>query len=62
MLAADAPFIATRRHPAVGFAEVSRQAGGGAGFGLLTTELNSLLVAVHPKGMPALLHDEDEEA
>lgn len=62
MLAADASLFAARRHPAASFAGVSRQADGGARFGLPTTEFNSLAVAVHLKAMPVLLHDKDEEA
>ncbi|QNE31172.1 DUF159 family protein [Sphingomonas sp. NBWT7] len=47
--------------PIVSFAGIWRPAEGGAVFAFLTTEPNSLVAPIHPKAMPVLLHDEDEE-
>ncbi len=47
--------------PIVSFAGIWRPAEGGAVFAFLTTEPNSLIAPIHPKAMPVLLHDEDEE-
>ncbi|WP_281252581.1 SOS response-associated peptidase [Sphingomonas dokdonensis] len=45
----------------VSFAGIWRPAEGGAVFAFLTTEPNSLVAPIHPKAMPVLLHNEDEE-
>lgn len=47
--------------PIVSFAGIWRPAEAGAVFAFLTTEANSLVAPIHPKAMPVLLHDEDEE-
>lgn len=47
--------------PIVSFAGIWRLVEGGAVFAFLTTEPNSLVGPIHPKAMPVLLHDEDEE-
>jgi putative SOS response-associated peptidase YedK len=47
--------------PIVSFAGVWRPAEGGAVFAFLTTDPNPLVAPIHPKAMPVLLHEEDEE-
>ncbi len=48
--------------PIVSFAGVWRPTEGGAVFAFLTTDPNPLVAPVHPKAMPVLLHQGDEEA
>jgi putative SOS response-associated peptidase YedK len=45
----------------VSFAGIWRPADGGAVFAFLTTDPNSLVAPIHPKAMPVLLQDEDED-
>ncbi len=47
--------------PIVSFAGVWRPAEGGAVFAFLTTDPNPLVAPIHPKAMPVLLAEEDEE-
>ncbi|WP_275588807.1 SOS response-associated peptidase [Croceicoccus hydrothermalis] len=47
--------------PIFSFAGVWRPAEDGAVFAFLTTEANSVVEPIHPKAMPVILHDEDEE-
>lgn len=48
--------------PIVSFAGVWRPVeGGGSVFAFLTTEPNPLVAPIHPKAMPVLLHEDDEE-
>lgn len=47
--------------PIVSFAGIWRPTEDSAKFAFLTTEPNSLVAPIHPKAMPVLLHDEDEE-
>lgn len=47
--------------PIFSFAGVWRPSDSGAVFAFLTTDPNSLVAPIHPKAMPVLLHDEDEE-
>lgn len=47
--------------PIASFAGIWRPAEGGAVFAFLTTDANSLVEPIHPKAMPVILHDEDEE-
>lgn len=47
--------------PIVSFAGVWRPTESGAVFAFLTTEPNPLVAPIHPKAMPVLLHEEDEE-
>ena len=47
--------------PIASFAGVWRPAERGAVFAFLTTEPNSVVAPIHPKAMPVILHDEDEE-
>lgn len=47
--------------PVVSFAGVWRPAEDGAVFAFLTTDPNPLVAPIHPKAMPVLLHEEDEE-
>lgn len=47
--------------PIVSFAGVWRPADGGAVFAFLTTDPNPLVAPIHPKAMPVLLAEEDEE-
>lgn len=47
--------------PIVSFAGVWRPTEAGAVFAFLTTEPNPLVAPVHPKAMPVLLDEEDEE-
>lgn len=47
--------------PIVSFAGVWRPAEGGAVFAFLTTDPNPLVAPIHPKAMPVLLHEDDEE-
>ncbi|VXC90945.1 SOS response-associated peptidase [Sphingomonas sp. 8AM] len=46
----------------VSFAGVWRPAEAGAVFAFLTTDPNPLVAPIHPKAMPVLLHEDDEEA
>ncbi|MEG8040347.1 SOS response-associated peptidase family protein [Sphingomonas sp. LR60] len=47
--------------PIVSFAGVWRPTESGPVFAFLTTEPNPLVALIHPKAMPVLLHEEDEE-
>ncbi len=47
--------------PIFTFAGVWRPSEAGPLFAFLTTEPNSLVAPIHPKAMPVILHDEDEE-
>ncbi|MGW8190175.1 SOS response-associated peptidase [Sphingomonas hankookensis] len=47
--------------PIFSFAGIWRMTPGGAVFAFLTTEPNELVKPIHPKAMPVILHDEDEE-
>lgn len=47
--------------PVTSFAGVWRPAEGGAVFAFLTCEPNPLVAPIHPKAMPVLLHEGDEE-
>ena len=47
--------------PIVSFAGVWRPTEGGAVFAFLICEPNPLVAPIHPKAMPVLLHEEDEE-
>jgi putative SOS response-associated peptidase YedK len=47
--------------PIVSFAGVWRPTDKGAVFAFLTCEPNPLVAPIHPKAMPVLLHEEDEE-
>lgn len=47
--------------PIVSFAGVWRPTDAGAVFAFLTTEPNPLVALIHPKAMPVLLDEEDEE-
>ncbi|WP_272944256.1 SOS response-associated peptidase family protein [Sphingomonas phyllosphaerae] len=47
--------------PIVSFAGVWRPIEGGAVFAFLTTDLNPLVALSHPKAMPVLLDEEDED-
>lgn len=47
--------------PIVSFAGIWRPVEDGAVFAFLTTEPNPLVAPIHPKAMPVLLHEEDEE-
>ncbi|MCC2976384.1 SOS response-associated peptidase [Sphingomonas sp. PL-96] len=47
--------------PIFSFAGIWRQVKGRAMFAFLTTEPNSIVAPVHPKAMPLILHEEDEE-
>ena len=47
--------------PIFSFAGLWRPAEGGAVFGFLTTEPNSVVAPIHPKAMPVILDDEGEE-
>ncbi|MEG8039998.1 SOS response-associated peptidase family protein [Sphingomonas sp. LR60] len=47
--------------PIVSFAGVWRSTESGAVFAFLTTEPNPLVAPIHPKAMPVLLHEQDEE-
>jgi putative SOS response-associated peptidase YedK len=47
--------------PIVSFAGVWRPTEGGAVFAFLTTDPNPLVAPIHPKAMPVLLAEEDEE-
>lgn len=47
--------------PITSFAGIWRPVEGGAVFAFLTTEPNSLVAPIHPKAMPVLLQNEDEE-
>jgi len=47
--------------PIVSFAGVWRPVEGGAVFAFLTCKPNPLVAPIHPKAMPVLLHQEDEE-
>jgi putative SOS response-associated peptidase YedK len=46
--------------PIVSFAGIWRPTDKGPVFAFLTTEPNPLVAPIHPKAMPVLLHDEDE--
>lgn len=48
--------------PIVSFAGVWRSTENGAVFAFLTTEPNSFVEPIHPKAMPVLLDEEDEES
>jgi putative SOS response-associated peptidase YedK len=48
--------------PIVSFAGVWRPTENGAVFAFLTTEPNPLVAPIHPKAMPVLLDEEDEES
>jgi putative SOS response-associated peptidase YedK len=50
-----------RDRPIVSFAGVWRPADGGAVFAFLTTDPNPLVAPIHPKAMPVLLDEDDEE-
>ncbi len=47
--------------PVFSFAGIWRMTPAGAVFAFLTTEPNELVKPIHPKAMPVILHDEDEE-
>lgn len=47
--------------PIVSFAGVLRPIEGGAVYAFLTTDPNPLVAPIHPKAMPVLLDEEDEE-
>ena len=48
--------------PIASFAGIWRPlADGGRAYAFLTTEPNSLVAPIHPKAMPVILHEEDEE-
>lgn len=47
--------------PIFSFAGVWRPTEAGAVFAFLTTEANSVVAPIHPKAMPVILHDEDED-
>ncbi len=47
--------------PIFSFAGIWRMTGDGPVFAFLTTEPNSVVAPIHPKAMPVILHDEDEE-
>ncbi|WP_085810844.1 SOS response-associated peptidase family protein [Sphingomonas sp. TZW2008] len=54
-------WFAVPSRPIVSFAGIWRPAEGRAVFAFRTTEPNLLVAPIHPKAMPVLLHDEDEE-
>lgn len=47
--------------PIFSFAGIWRPTPDGLVFAFLTTEPNSVVAPIHPKAMPVILHDEDEE-
>lgn len=47
--------------PIFSFAGIWRPMGDGGAFAFLTTEPNTLVAPIHPKAMPVILHEEDEE-
>ncbi|MFZ3482133.1 SOS response-associated peptidase [Sphingomonas sp. 3-13AW] len=47
--------------PIFSFAGIWREAQGRAVFAFLTTEPNTIVAPIHPKAMPLILHEEDEE-
>ncbi|MEH3105491.1 MAG: SOS response-associated peptidase family protein [Sphingomonas phyllosphaerae] len=47
--------------PIVSFAGVWRPTESGAVFAFLTSDPNPLVASIHPKAMPVLLHEDDEE-
>ena len=47
--------------PIFSFAGIWRPSIGGITFAFLTCEPNSVVAPIHPKAMPVILHDEDEQ-
>jgi putative SOS response-associated peptidase YedK len=47
--------------PIASFAGIWRPSDAGPVFAFLTTEPNAIVAPIHPKAMPVVLHDEDEE-
>lgn len=54
-------WFAVPSRPIFSFAGIWRPAAGGAVFAFLTCEPNSVVAPIHPKAMPLILHEEDEE-
>jgi putative SOS response-associated peptidase YedK len=47
--------------PIYAFARIWRPTERGSAYGFLTTEPNAIVAPIHPKAMPAILHDDDYE-